>query len=243
MNQYVKENSPIKQIIKKIKELKINTILYLSSFIALLIFGLSASKGFIDLLKAQAPDNVIFIQFSPTEVFFNSFEVALLLSLCLSLPFILYKYFLYKHPKINDIDKKLLINSLIGGFFLFLLGVMAAYYVFIPASLYILLGYSSGIATLNMSISNYISYCLNFIIIIGIIFEFPLYSIILKKTKFINYKKLTINLKKILIGIGITAFILTFSTPIFTFIFLAVTILLLYGFIIFITKIFSNQES
>ena len=243
MKQYAKNNPSLQNAMDNLKDNKIRIILSLLSFIALFIFGVAISRPLIAMLKAQAPETVNFIQFAPTETFFNSLEIAVLFSLCASLPFFLYNYFMFKYPQMERVNKILLVNTLIAGFSLVLLGITTAYFIVIPMSLYLLLGFSSGMATLDLGISNYISYCLNVIIITCLIFEFPIYFIIVKKTDFINYEKFHENKKKIFIGILIVSFLLTFFTAIFTFIFLTATILLLYGLVLFLAKIFVGQES
>lgn len=197
--------------------------------------GLLFSGNIIKILQLQIPFTVQFLQSAPDEIFIASLRVATFFGLYLLFPFAAYQFARLKFDNKSE-DKKLFLILASGGFILFTFGVLFAYYALIPSMLVFLLGFNSDVAVASFSISKYVSFCLNMILIGGIIFEIPVFLGVLAKTNFITYEKLISSWKKVAIGAFIASVMLT-STELFTLIFLTVTLLAFYGVGVATTKI------
>lgn len=228
--------SPKDNIDNKIKdELKIRIIYSAIAIFVSFMLGFLFSGYLIKILQAQAL-TIKFIQLSPDESLTASLKVTIFFGLYFSSPFVLYQL---ARLKLNDnkfLSKNFVLKLLTGSFFLFFLGILFAYYALIPSILFFLLGFNSNLAATSFSISKYVSFCLQIILISGIIFEFPIFLVLLAKTNFINYKKLVSSWKKVAIGAFIFSIVLT-SSELLTQVFLAGIILLFYGLAIATTRI------
>ncbi|EKE04758.1 MAG: Sec-independent periplasmic protein translocase [uncultured bacterium] len=213
------------------------------SCLALLVtftLGLLFSGNIIKILQLQLPFTVNFLQSGPDEIFVASLRVATFIGLYLAFPVVAYQFARIKFDNKGENEKSFLILASVG-FILFTFGILFAYYALIPSTLFFLLGFNSDVATASFSISKYVSFCLNTILIGGIIFESPVFLGILAKTNLITYEKLISSWKKVAIGTFAVSIILT-STELFTQIFLAITLLTFYGIGLATTKIIEGDN-
>jgi len=231
MNQFVKENSVTKYIFEHKKAVKHSFLVFIITF----ILGLGFSTGIIKLFQDRIPFDINFIQTAPSEIFILILKVAVLFGLILSLPTIIY-YFL--KPKFeNQDDKKQFILTLAGGFFLFFIGILFAYWILIPILLYILFGFNFNLAGINIDISSYISFCLLTALICGIVFELPVIIFILKKINLLEDKTL-LNYWKYAVAAAILLPVFVISNELYEILFYSITLLLFYFLIVFIAKVF-----
>lgn len=205
------------------------------AFLVTFILGLALSGSLIKALEAQAPYVIKFINLAPDEIVITSLKVALLTALYFVSPYVLYQLIMPKLRTYGTSDKKFVISMITGGFLLCTCGILFAYYAIIPAALLILFGINGDLATASFSISKYISFCLQLILISAAAFEFPIFLILLAKTNLISYKKLSASWKKVAIGAFIASVILT-SSELFTMLFLTGIILFIYGLAVATTK-------
>ncbi|MCK7521190.1 MAG: twin-arginine translocase subunit TatC [Ignavibacteriales bacterium] len=182
---------------------------------------------FIKALAQKAPVSNAIIQLAPDEAFISAFKIALFFAIYICAPFVLYQVAKFKLSK-EFSDKKSLIIAILSGFVLFSSGLIFAHYALIPLLMLFLMGFNSNIATVSFNISSYVSFCLQIMLISGIIFEFPLFLYLLGKTDFITSKKLISQWKPISIGALIYHSLLLISSQLFTLIFLAAAILAFY---------------
>lgn len=250
MNQYVRKDNDInssyynssqtldertKSIKDKLEKKKIitNTAVMLG---LLTMVGLLLSKNMVLLLEHKMPFEIDFVQLAPSEIFASCFKVSVFFALYFSLPFTLFSLGKKYSAKLNDIDSKYLVKLIAIGFGLFTAGILAAYYFFIPSSLFFFMGFNSSLAKVGISISSYTSYCLQTILFTGCMFELPVIYDFIKKTNCVTTKMLLTYWKPVLIASTIFSYILT-SPDVFTQLFVVVGAFLVYSSCIFAAKI------
>lgn len=232
MKHFAKDNLVINYISKHKRAIKHITLIFVISF----ILGLAFAPGIIKLYESRAPFDLNIVQTMLSEAFILTQKVAVFFGVVISLPII--TYYLLK-PKMKKFeDKKTLIHSLIWAFLLFLTGIFFAYWIIIRLSIYFLIGFNFEEASVNINLSNYISFCLINSLISGIIFEFPVIIYFLKKINLLN-ASLFLKYWKHAGITGIIISILITSNGIFEIIFYSMIFLLLYLSIVFIAEIFT----
>ncbi|OGI21259.1 MAG: hypothetical protein A2287_04795 [Candidatus Melainabacteria bacterium RIFOXYA12_FULL_32_12] len=230
---FINKNS--KPVINNKNELKIGIIYSAVALLFAFTLGLLLSGYLIKALQLQVPFTIKFIHFAPDEILVSSLKIAIFFGLYLSFPFIAYQFAKFKFQNKSE-NRKLFLILVSSGFLLLTFGILFAYYALIPLILFFLLGFNSDLAVTSLSISKYVSFCLNTILISCIAFELPVFLMLLIKTDFIKSKKLTTSWKKVIIGSFIASVFLT-SSELFTQIFLTGVILFFYGLGIATTKI------
>lgn len=116
---------------------------------------------------------------SPGDAFVARMLMTMFGGFVLSLPVILYQIWSFVALGLKAEEKRYV--SLYGPLSLvfFLLGVMFAYFIAVPMSMYFLLGFSNEWLVPMITVNNYISFFTTMVIAFGIIFELPVVLIFL----------------------------------------------------------------
>ena len=113
------------------------------------------------------------ITVSPAELFMEGLKTSFLSGLFISSPVILYQLCAFLWPGLKDNERKYLFRGLIIGSGLFVLGVIFAYFVIIPAALGFLSGLTiSGVKPMY-TLNNYMSFVWTFLVLFGLSFQVP----------------------------------------------------------------------
>lgn len=199
--------------------------------------GLVGSKQFILLLENQMPFDITFIQLSPAEVVLISLKIILIFGIYTASPVIIYNLLAYKWKKTNRSYKKDLIIWIGSIYALSMLGILAGYYIILPFLFYFLLGFNSGVAAVNLSISGYVTFCLSILLFTGLLFLIPGLSYAINKFK-INLSKLP--LKKILITALISSIIFISPSELMSVLCFSGMILALYMLFRYTNRLFNR---
>ena len=111
-------------------------------------------------------------------------RISLLAGFILALPFTLYQVMAFVSPGLEKKERRWVFLSIPFATILFVGGVLFAYFVMLPAAVPFLVSFM-GVETVPR-LSNYMSFILNIIFWIGVIFEIPLIIFILAKLKLIT---------------------------------------------------------
>lgn len=117
-------------------------------------------------------DKLIFI--SPTEAFSAYVKVALLGSLVITFPYILYHIWAFLSPAFSKEFRPRIALWLLASLFLFFAGIAFSYYLAIPAALKFLLNFASDIAVPSITLGRYVSFFGALELVGGIIFQIPI---------------------------------------------------------------------
>lgn len=172
-----------------------------------------------------------------TTQFTIHLQVAFYAALILVLPYWLYLVFSYLSPALYPKERKTLRIACVFSSILFFLGVAVSYFIIFPFAYRFLLTYSVSpevvpYITLNSYIGTFATLCL----LMGILFELPVFAKLLAYFKLITANLLKHYRRHATIAIFILAAILTPTTDIFTLLLTALPILLLYEISIVIVR-------
>ncbi|MCS7002145.1 MAG: twin-arginine translocase subunit TatC [Dehalococcoidia bacterium] len=126
----------------------------------------------------------------PTEAFAAYFRVALLGGFILALPVILYQTIRFVAPGLLPHEKRLLFTFLPFATLSFIAGVLFGYFVLIPPAVQVLLGFGvdQNIAAPFIRISSYIDLVTRLLFWIGVVFETPVFMLILARLGVLRYR-------------------------------------------------------
>ncbi|HEX2922931.1 MAG TPA: twin-arginine translocase subunit TatC, partial [Chloroflexota bacterium] len=148
----------------------------------------------------------------PTEMFVTYFKVALVGGVALAMPVFVYQLIRFIAPGLTPGEKKYLFFVLPGASLLFLCGASFAYWVVVPFALRYLLTFGGGIATAFISIGEYISFVVTFVIWMGVVFELPMVLVFLTRLRVVSYRQLRGYWRYALVGAFVIAAVIT-PTP------------------------------
>jgi len=171
---------------------------------------------------------VQFIFVSPAEAFVASLQLAIWAGLIIALPVVLREIFWFVSPGLSIQEKKMSIPVVIFAYFLFIIGVIFAYYVLLPVGVKFLIAFAPLEIKPMLSIGRYISFCAILILGTGLIFETPLLLLFLSIFGIITGKLLRKQWRYAILISFIIGGLITPSVDVFTQSLMAGALLLLY---------------
>lgn len=194
-----------------------------------LVAGTLIAYYFIDPLMAfvTAPAGKLYFM-SPAEGFFSYLKLAIFSGLMLALPVVIWQVWLFVAPALTKGEKKWAIMLVPGSVLLFFSGISFAYLLVWPAAIRFFLGFGTETLTPMLSLGQYLSFLLSFILPFGIIFNLPLVLLILGKLGFVSSSFLARYRRVMIVASFVIGGIITPTPDIFSQTMMAIPIMLLY---------------
>ncbi|MDX2270941.1 MAG: twin-arginine translocase subunit TatC [Cyanobacteriota bacterium] len=155
---------------------------------------------------------VSFLQLAPGEYFFVSMKVAAYSGLVLSTPFLLYQIAKFVLPGLSVKERRFLGPVVFGSSFLFLAGLVFAYYLLIPAALNFFIRYGEGVVDQAWSIDRYFEFVLLLLFSTGLAFQVPILQAMLGAFGLVSSGQMFKAWRFVVLGSVVAGAILTPST-------------------------------
>lgn len=142
------------------------------------------TQPLFDILLRPATEGNPNFELIYTEMtgFFGAYmKVALTTGLILAMPVIVYEVIMFVAPGLTRRERRYLFLLLPWIMLSFALGVLFAYFVFLPPAVQFLITFGSQIAKPQIRVSNYVDFVSSLLFWIGVIFEMPLVIFFLSK--------------------------------------------------------------
>ena len=194
-----------------------------------LVGGTAVAYYYIDeLMKfVTAPAGKLYFM-SPAEGFFAFLKLAVFGGFLLALPVILWQIWAFVAPALTSGEKKWAIIMVPGSVLLFFSGVAFAYLLVWPPAVKFFLGFGSESLQPMLSLGQYLSFLISFILPFGIIFNLPLVLLVLAKMGIISSALLAKQRRVMVVVAFIVGGIITPTPDIFSQTMMAIPILVLY---------------
>jgi len=178
---------------------------------------------------------------SPTEVFFSYLKISFIVGIVLALPFILYQIWAFIVPLLSKNRKTALVLLVTSSLVLFIGGLTFSYFFVLPAALKFFIGFATEDLKPMISLGQYLSFFISFLLPFGVIFELPLLLIILGKVGLISSTLLQSKRKVVLVLVFVAGAVISPTPDIFSQVMIAVPLLIFYESSIVILKYFMNN--
>lgn len=146
---------------------------------------------------------------SPTEPMAVTLKLSFVFGIIFAAPMIIYHTWAFLSPALFEHEKKLVVPAVIGGFFLFLMGVAMAYFLVLPIGLRFLLGFQTQALDPIITIGEYLKFATRLILAFGIIFQLPLVSVLLAALGLITAETLKKFRRHAIVGLAALSALLT----------------------------------
>ncbi|NPV92230.1 MAG: twin-arginine translocase subunit TatC [Firmicutes bacterium] len=170
-----------------------------------------------------------------TEGFFIKFKVALYAGFVVSFPVIAWQIWRFIGPALYPKEKNLVLKLVPVTVLLFVIGVVFAYFMIFPVMLEFLLNVSGDLQPM-ITVSEYVSFCVSFLVPFGLVFEMPIIAIFLTRIGILTPGWLSSKRKYSLLICFIVAAILTPSPDPFSQTMMALPMYLLYEVSIIVSR-------
>ena len=183
------------------------------------LIGLAVSAAFTDdllrFLKHPAEERsqdfrLVFLE--PFESFVTYFKIALMSSIVLAMPVIMYQILAFIAPGLKPNEKRWLYGTVAGSVGLFLAGVAFAYYVALPPALGFLLNFQNDIAEPQIRLGSYFDFVLRLLFWTGVAFQTPLIVMFLARLRIVTARRLIGWWRLAIVGAFVVAAVVT-PTP------------------------------
>jgi sec-independent protein translocase protein TatC len=194
-------------------------------------------------LKEGMPPGGVITMLEVTEGFMTLLKVALWGGMLLACPVIFYQLWSFISPGLQIKEKRYVVPFVIVSTAFFTAGAAFCYFIAMPFALKFLLAIAGPMIQPSISVGKYLGFALNFMLAFGCIFEMPVLVFVLSKVGLINYKMLIKWHGMAIIGITITAALLTPTPDAFSMLIMGVPLYFLYLFSIVVAWVFGKRGS
>ena len=194
-----------------------------------IVVGTIVAYAYVDeLMKfVTAPAGKLYFM-SPAEGFLAYLKLAVFAGFMLALPIVFGQVWAFVAPALTSGEKKWAIIMVPGSVILFFSGEVFAYFLVWPATVKFFLGFGSESLQPMLSLGQYLSFLLSFILPFGIIFNLPLGLLVLAKMGIISSTFLAKQRRMMILVAFIAGGIITPTPDIFSQTMMAIPIFVLY---------------
>lgn len=187
------------------------------------------------LLGADFSLNLVNIEL--TTQFMIHMKMTLLCAAVLVFPYMVYQVWKFIAPALYSNEKNAIGKAFLLSSFLFYAGVVISYLIIIPLMLNFFSGYQVSADVPNMfSLSSYISIFTSMALTFGIVFEFPILTILLSNLGLLHRESMKQYRRHAVCAIVVLAAVITPSGDPFSLAIVALPLYLLYEFSVLICK-------
>jgi sec-independent protein translocase protein TatC len=248
----VEEQLPVASLESHLQELKIRVIKSLIMFVLFVIVSFTFSHTIYDFLATPLLQALLnqpghferkLIFTGLTEAFTTHMKLSLFIGFGLSFPYFLFQFYSFIAPGLYKNERKILLPFLIASCFLFIIGLLIAYYFVAPIACKFFLTFENTLqlqgnifpVLLEARISEYLTNIMQLMLSFGLIFQLPIVLITLVKLELLTVTSLIKFRRQAIVVNFILAAIIT-PPDVFSQISLALPMVLLYELSILFIK-------
>jgi len=194
-------------------------------------------------LAGVLPPNSFMIYTGMPEAFFIYMKLAFFASLFLTAPYSLYQIWKFISPGLYRREKKYIVPFILSSTTLFVSGVLFGYFIVLPPAFSFFVSFSSDFLKPMLSLKEYLSLSLKFLLGFGVSFELPVFIFFMTKIGIVNSRMLSKQRRYAILIIFIVAAILTPSPDAVTQTLMALPLMFLYEISIFVAKFAEKKPS
>lgn len=165
---------------------------------------------------------------SPGEAFFSYLRVSFFAGFLLALPVVLYQVWAFVVPALSNKERLASFILVPTSVSLFLIGLAFSYIWVLPAGIKFFMGFSTEDLQPMLSLGQYLSFVISFLLPFGFIFELPLLIVVLAKFGIIGSEFLTSKRKHVLVLSFVVGAIISPTPDVFSQTMIAVPVIVMY---------------
>lgn len=174
---------------------------------------------------------------SPTEPFFITLKLALVVGVLLASPIIGYQVWAFLAPALLPQEKRAIVPTLTFGLLLFCAGVAMAYFIALPVTLQFTMSFQTESLEQSIVISEYTSVVIRLLLAFGLVFEMPVVILAATAVGLVTPEFLAEKRRHAIASITIVSALITPGDVVTITILMMVPLVLLYELSITLSKI------
>lgn len=196
----------------------------------------------LEIANGPLPDGRVPITFGVTEPFMTTLTLSIYAGLLISMPVVLYQLYSYVLPAFSDRERRVILPFLLMIPFLFVAGVVFAYFVVIPAATKFLLNFNASEFNIQVRAREYYSFFSLTSIAIGILFQIPIGVLAICRLGITTPERLARNRRYAILIIAVLAMLLPGTDPV-TMLISMLPLILLFEFSLVLARLFGRPPT
>jgi sec-independent protein translocase protein TatC len=161
------------ELVDHLDELRNRLIVSVIAVVAAFAVSYAFHARLLAMLESPLPAGKKLVTFGVTEPFMTSLQVSLVGAIAIALPVLLWQAWSYFAPAIDPRVQRTVAIAVVAATMLFVVGLVFAYKVAMPAAVHFLTTYDQSIYNINVRAKDYISFALAVLISVALVFELP----------------------------------------------------------------------
>ena len=195
----------------------------------------------LDLANGPLPGDQVPITFGVTEPFLTTVTLSIYGGLLLSMPIILYQAYAYVLPAFSPHERRTVLPFMLMVPFLFIGGVLFAYFVVLPAATSFLLNFNSEEFNIEVRAREYYSFFALTLVAVGVLFQIPVGVLAVTRLGIVTPETLARNRRYAVLIIAVVAMLLPGTDPV-TMVISMLPLILLFEFSLIIARIWGRPK-
>jgi sec-independent protein translocase protein TatC len=168
----------------------------------------------LEIANAPLPGDRVPLTFSVTEPFFTTLKLAFYGGILIALPLLLYQVYAFVLPAFTPREKRVVLPVILTIPFLFVAGVVFAYFVVLPPALKFLLGFNASDFNIEVRANEYYGFFVLTLIGVGILFQIPVGVLAVTRLGIVTPEQLAHNRRYAVLIIAVVAMLLPGTDPV-----------------------------
>jgi sec-independent protein translocase protein TatC len=168
----------------------------------------------LDIANAPLPGDRVPITFGVTEPFITTLTLSIYAGLLLAMPVILYQAYAYVLPAFSPHERRVVLPFMLMVPFLFIGGVVFAYFVVVPAATSFLLNFNADEFNIEVRAREYYSFFALMLISVGVLFQIPVGVLAVTRLGIVTPETLARNRRYAVLAIAVVAMLLPGTDPV-----------------------------
>jgi sec-independent protein translocase protein TatC len=179
---------------------------------------------------------------NPTEPFFLTMKLALLVGIITGFPIIAYQAWAFFSPALLPAERRVIIPSLYFGLALFVVGVLFAYHLVLPMTLRFTMSFQEASLEQAIVVSEYLGMVIWLLAAFGLVFELPIVLMILSALGVVTPELLRTKRRHAIVAIAIVSSMLTPGDVASSFM-MMMPLMFLYEISIFLSRLVAPRSA
>jgi sec-independent protein translocase protein TatC len=216
-------------LVEHLDELRTRIVISLVAFAVAFGLCLWQDSLLLEIANEPLPAGFEPITFGVSEPFMTTITISAYAAFVIALPVILYQAYAFVLPALTNRERRVVVPFLITIPFLFIAGVVFAYFVVVPAATEFLLGFNQEEFNVEVRARDYYSFFALTLAAVGLLFQVPIGVLAVTRLGIVTPDQLARNRRYAILVIAVVAMLGPGGDPVTMLILMAPLILLFEG--------------
>ena len=227
-------------VVEHLTELRHRIFIVLGALVPAFLLAFAFHTTLIEWLKRPLPADKTLVTLGVVEPFTTAVKVSGMAAIAIVLPILVWQAWGFLAPAVDTATQRALRGFIVLATGLFVLGVVFAYFVVLPAAISFLTNFDDTLYNVQIRASYYLSFTSLVLLACGIAFEMPIFILALVRIRVLSYDKLRRNRRLGYVLMIAFAILLPTVDPV-SLLFETIPLLILFELSIWMSKIMERR--